>query len=445
MGVGFKVGGSATFKSYVTIQANPNVDVKLINGSIEYTAHSDSNGVAELIVKKKGTYDVWTGSGATYEAEGNTSTIDVPKSNKTYRGQRVKLNAPSSFAIGMYSSNVLAPFWDRPNGNWTGCDVRWGTSFPTSRSQGTSLGTTAGESIVITNTSTVNGIKHSGLTKDTTYYYSIFSYITINKVNYWATTYRSASGTARYYIGNDVTITSTGAWVVPSGWRTAKAFVVGGGGGGSAGNGGGGGGGFTKTSGNFNVVPGSSYWATIGAGGSANGGNGGTSSLGSIANASASGGAGGKDGTSSCGGNGGSGGGASAIYRDDHTYDCKGTAGGSNGSGASDTSYYRPSIWVTFKGGTGQGSTTRAFGESNGTLFAGGGGGGGRGSTNAGMSGGAGGSGGGGAGAGLNGTGSNASANTGGGGGGGYYNTGAESKHNGGAGAAGIIIVRCVA
>ena len=115
-----------------------------------------------------------------------------------------------------------------------------------------------------------------------------------------------------------------------------------------------------------------------------------------------------------CGSNGGSGGGAGGGT----SLDAEGSAGGSNGNDGSDG---RSKL---NKGGLGQGTTTRAFAENNGTLYAGGGGGGGAGGS------GAGGAGGGGAGGNNNGT-----ANTGGGGGG-------ASGKSAGSGGSGIVIVR---
>lgn len=442
MGVGFKVGGSAVFKSFVTIQANPNVDVSLISDAITYSARADSNGIANFIVKKKGTYTVWSGSGANSEAEGNTPTIDVLKPNRTYTGQRVKLNAPSYLRSGVYSSNVLALYWDKPNGNWTGCELRWGkTTYPANRSEGSSISIGAGGDIDLTSTSTVNGFKHTGLTAETTYYYTLFPYITINNVKYWSTVYRSANGTAKYYIGTVLTITDTNKnWAVPTGWRTMKVFVVGGGGGGSSG-GGGGAGGITATSADFDVVPGSTYVATVGAGGTgggATGGNGGETSFGSKVSAAGGGGGSGQN-----GGSGGSGGGAAGIYRSDQ-YDCSGTAGASDGGKAYDNVYYTGAAHKhTYSGGYGQGGTTRAWGLSNGTLYAGGGGGGTRSKH---YTGGSGGAGGGGAGSSdYTVAGGNGGTNTGGGGGGGAYSSSSESSSNGGNGGKGVILVKCIA
>ena len=114
------------------------------------------------------------------------------------------------------------------------------------------------------------------------------------------------------------------------------------------------------------------------------------------------------------GSNGGSGGGAGGGS----SLDAEGSAGGSNGN---DGSEGRSKL---DKGGTGQGSTTRAFGENNGTLYAGGGGGGGGGGS------GAGGAGGGGT------AGSSGAVNTGGGGG------GCQGRKTTGSGGSGIVIVR---
>ena len=124
------------------------------------------------------------------------------------------------------------------------------------------------------------------------------------------------------------------------------AFLVGGGGGG--GIGGGGGGGYTQTS-FVNINDGKTYSIDIGDGGASmqNGKN--TSAFGAIA-------FGGEAGKVETGGAGGSGGG-----------------GGDGGSDGGNGQYYysgNPRY-----GGTGQGYTTREFGESTGFLYAGGGGG----------------------------------------------------------------------
>lgn len=200
-------------------------------------------------------------------------------------------------------------------------------------------------------------------------------------------------------------------------------FLVGGGGNGgsySEANGyssaSGGGGGYTKTQKAFSVTTASTYSITIGG----SGGN--TSAFGYTANA-------GKNGADkSAGGNGGSGGGGSSIWNGN------GMNGGSDGSNGSTASYGN----TTYSGGAGQRSTTREFGESTGTLYAGGGGSGAGGGA-PGASAGAGGSGGGGRGSYYsngNISATSGSTNTGGGGGGGGR-WGAR-----GSGGSGIVIIR---
>ena len=212
-------------------------------------------------------------------------------------------------------------------------------------------------------------------------------------------------------------------------------FCVGGGGGGNGGYnsgdimGNGGGGGYTVTQLKKSVAFGTAYSAIIGAGGAGSkeydevGKRGGSTSFMGV---TAIGGYGG-DGRH--GGSGGSGGGRGG--NSEYSSEWKGGNGGTDGgdgigSGGKGTS------------GTGQGSTTRAFGESTGALYAGGGGG------SAGGSGrgqGFGGAVGGGMGAtgytgqGYENNGGNGGQNTGGGGGGGYIGIG-------GTGGSGVIVIR---
>lgn len=224
---------------------------------------------------------------------------------------------------------------------------------------------------------------------------------------------------------NNVISTSTGNWKIrflTSG--TLKftdlkgaasgidVFCVGGGSGGSAG---GGGGGYTTTKKNVAVQANTNYTITIGAGGaqstSGNPYNGNTTSGFGV---SAAGGS--MDGTGGVkGGNGGSGGGGYTA----------GNGGSNGGNGASGG----------YAGGSGQGSTTREFGESGATLYAGGGG---AGHGKGGSSVGTGGAGGGGNGVKGDNRGYAGTANTGGGGGGGIYG----DNGCGGAGGSGIVVIR---
>ena len=423
--------------STVTVQANPSAVVTLTknnNSNIKYSATANSStGVASITVLCSGTYNITSNNGGSFGVEGNNASVAVTGSTASARF--VKINIPGSLAVGNYSTNVLTAYWTRPSSNWTGCNVRYnsGSTAPANRSSGTNLATGAGNSIALTTTS-VNGYNTGTLSASTTYSFAIFSYITINGTSYWCATSRTASKATASYTGTVVTVTSTQKWTVPTGWRTAQAFVVGGGGGGSSNcgspayGGGGGGGGRTATSGNISVTPGAQVQCTIGGGGAGksglrqNGAGGGSTSFGSYV--SASGGDGGyNEGTGWMhGGNGGSGGGGH-----DGGYNNAGSGGYDGGNGGSSS---------RSGGGTGQGTTTRAFGANNGTLYAGGGGGGAYSSS----SGGSGGSGGGGKG-GSSGNGTAGTANTGGGGGG----AGGNSSYLGGNGGSGVILIKCVA
>lgn len=186
-------------------------------------------------------------------------------------------------------------------------------------------------------------------------------------------------------------------------------FCVGGGGNGKRS---GGGGGYTTTQKNIAVTKGYSYSIVVG------GATGESSGFG----VSAKGGSSGSSGNNgAAGGNGGSGGGNGCGNLS------SGHSGGSDGSDGYGDTYSA--------GGTGQGTTTREFGESDATLYAGGGGG---------ATGGSGGDGGGGD-ATAGGTAGSGVANTGGGGGGAYISTnsyGGVVYGTPGSGGSGIVIIR---
>ena len=202
---------------------------------------------------------------------------------------------------------------------------------------------------------------------------------------------------------------------------TVDVFLLGGGAGGGAYSekyygGGGGGGGKTTTAKKVAIKVNTEYDIQIGTGGGAATAGGTTTALGK----SAAGGATRSSLGYGYGGSGGSGGGAGG-----YSSTKAGGAGGSDG-GAGKTN-------TSATAGSGQGTTTRAFGETSGTLYAGGGGGGGgvnsSGTTTA--------AGAGGSGGGAAGNGKSASANTGGGGGGAKAASG-----TGGKGGSGIVLIR---
>lgn len=196
--------------------------------------------------------------------------------------------------------------------------------------------------------------------------------------------------------GNEITSTTTNNWnirLLTSGTLTftdlrgttsIDVFLVGGGGGSPSKttptdygtvHSGGGGGGYTKTQKAVSVSENSAISVSIGAGGGA-GSSGGTTTVkvnGSTYSASggAAGGApwfNGNNTVCGAGGSGGSGGGSASSG---------GFAGGSGGSDGGNGSSGRSNVFQTGSVGSGQGTTTRAFGESSGELYSYGGSGGG--------------------------------------------------------------------
>lgn len=446
-----------SFKAYLTVQANPGNVVTVTGSRTTYTGTADgTTGIATFEIKKKDVYTITTNSGANSEAEGNTPTVNVNKTGSRFNGQMVKITVPTSLTVANYSSNALTAYWGRPGANWSGSNLRRSTtSAPTSRTAGDNIYSGVGNADIVVNASTtVNGYTNTGLTANTLYYYSLFSYLTINGTTYWSTTYRTGSATAANYVGNSVTLKITQTWTAPTGWRSIQIFGVGGGGGGAGGQvmaRGGGGGGRTSTSGSISVTPGKAYAVEVGTGGAGGesggaaddpkhgGKSGGATKLsdGNTTLFSVGGGDGGwyyrtsAEGYS--GGWGGSGGGAQGYYENGSSLNRDGAKGGSDGSNGGNVQGSRDGhMWW---GGEGQKSTTRAWRLSNGTLYAGGGGGGSRGNN---YSGGAGGDGGGGRG-GTASTGYNGTANTGGGGGGG------ADSYAGGSGGSGIMLIKCIA
>jgi len=220
----------------------------------------------------------------------------------------------------------------------------------------------------------VGWYKESGLTNQVTSSTQVTA--TSNHTLYakWKSIIPTYTYTGSSYTGKDddywyIYFTSDGDLTLDAN-ATIDAFLVGGGGGGGGYSGGsqgqgGGGGGYTTTTRNISITSGTSYDIVIGAGGSGGsseydyGRTGGTTTA---FGSSAAGGSGGIYGGGSnadatyIGGCGGSGGGGT-LYSD---WSGGGGSDGGNGEGV--------------RGGKGQGTTTRAFGEANGTLYAGGGG-----------------------------------------------------------------------
>lgn len=332
-----------------------------------------------------------------------------------------------SFSAAAYSSTQVTLTWKNPaKGPYSGVLVRYKTgSAPTSVTDGTEIYLGTGSNIAAGGSSAqIVG----GLAPSMTYYFSAWGFAMINGVRRFSETVLiDNSATLPRGIK---TITSSGAFVVPAGVTVVDLFGVGGGRGGYAGKGraggDGGSGGYTATKLNLPVLSGETITVTVGAGGSSNMRGGATSFVKKgITVLSADGGQYGA---------GGSGGGGYGHASKTGSY--PGGNGGSNGSDGGG------GLGPGLKG---QGRSTRAFGETSGTLYAGGGGGGGGWLSSAyNSNGGSGGSGGGGyGGQGGGGYGMAASNGTGGGGGGGN-GTGAsyDNEIPGGAGGSGVALIR---
>lgn len=303
-----------------------------------------------------------------------------------------------SFSAAPYSSTQITFTWKNPaKGAFSGVIIRGKTgSCPTSVSDGTQYYKGYGSNKVANGTSSATV---GGFAKGTTYYFRAFSYAVKSGSDWVHETSKTA--TAATTKGQQV-FTSNGTFTVPAGVRSIDIFCVGGGACGSYGNnhdsvlsddfgGAGGGGGYTATKKDYAVTPGQTFAITIGAGAVAYNPRGtstiektygGTTSFASVISAS-----GGKTGYSKktsgtmlyntsgrYGGDGGSGGGTGGGPLNDGLNGGNGGSNGGNGDRSVNDS--NPSNSYFDQGGIGQGTTTRAFGDSSGTLYSGGGGGG---------------------------------------------------------------------
>lgn len=400
-------------------------------------------------------------SGGTYNATQADQTISCKDKYMTSNIILRALNVQSvlSFSATPGTAPSIVFSWKNPaKGPFSGVIIVGKTGgFPANISDGTRYYKGTGNNTAANGTSTTT---ITGFIGGTTYYFRCFSYAIKENAEWVASTTYTANATVNKVKGSQ-TFTSSGTFTVPAGVSSIDVFLVGGGGGGDIGensritdeppyySGPGGGGGYTITQKGVSVTPGEKCSVVIGAGGTqgyvtipSNGTyktsapkDGGKSTFTSKSTTLT---ANGGEAAGWGGGAGGSGGGGNAEYKSS-----SGANGGSNGSDGGTTD--------GTTGGKGQGTTTRAFGESSNTLYSGGGGGG------AGYveyytsdgddyypTPGTGGSGGGGTGAGNNKMAVAGTANTGGGGGGGVARAGTmmTTIGSGAAGGSGICIIR---
>ena len=363
-----------------------------------------------------------------------------------------------SFSVATYSTTQVTATWRWPSkGPYSGIAICGKTGSYPSNINDSRLYTGHGSNYNLgATTSAVIG----GLSPGQTYYFRVWVYCNTSAGDIYSNYSQATAATKPQ--GQQI-FTSSGTFTVPANVTSIDIFCVGGGGGGHYSSttassehqlmsGGGGGGGYTATKKSVSVTPGQQYTVTVGAGGKGGyreyvGGrydyhyavNGSSSSFGSL-----------------CSANGGN----RSWFRDTGGY-LRATLGGSGGSagggnytynGASDGGDTYVYTYSNVEYGKGQGTTTRAFGESNNTLYAGGGGAGSWSNYDYDGGPGTGGAGGGGDGDGggyyndLAKNGGNGVANTGGGGGGASVVADDDGRiysgASGGSGGSGIVIVR---
>lgn len=311
--------------------------------------------------------------------------------------------------VGSTVSGYMRVAWTNPTAaTFAGVRIMYKAgSYPTSPTDGTLLYAGTG-----------TAAEKTGLIDGTLYYIRAFSYNLSNSVYSYNNQTSGAQATGTPYINKGrVVFTESTTWTVPVGVTSVDVFLVGGGGSGGTSDGkelfpnenracySGGAGGYTKTVKKLSVTPGQKIAVVVGAGGKlptstqsiyGYGLDGGVSTFGSY---SVSGGGGTRDKVSKVinkennaneytwqmGKSGGSGSGCggfsqfiSAVSGGDYTKESSGGSDGANGYVAYGSNDYNTvpagvSIAFVHGAGLGQGSTTREFGVSGATLYAGGG------------------------------------------------------------------------
>lgn len=330
------------------------------------------------------------GVAGTYTADANATAAYIYKGKTAYvNGSKITgsmtVSSVVSFSVAATSYNSVTATWKWPSkGPYSGVIIRYKTgSYPTSVTDGTQgyKGTGTASGLNASSSATI-----SGLSQNTKYYFRIWVYCTCSAGDMYSGT-RDATATTKPR--GQQTFTSSGTFTVPSGVTSIDVFCVGGGGAGGraynngdepARGAGGGAGGYTKTVSKISVSSGQQLVITVGAGG-AGGVYGESPTDGNMSSVVRSGTTlcsanGGEKGTSyrfsQNGGSGGSGGGSGGEATSQGYESDRCGNGGSDGSNGYVWSVSSESF-VFASAAEGQGTTTRAFGSSSGTLYSGGG------------------------------------------------------------------------
>ena len=356
----------------------------------------------------------------------------------------IYLQSILSFSCTPYSATKIMFTWQNPSrGPFSGVIIIGKTGgYPTNISDGTRYYKGFGNNA---NAAGISNAIVDGFSVGVTYYFTAFSFTTRNNGE-WISNITKATSITIQKITQ--VFTQSTAWVVPNNVYLVDLFAVGGGQAGDKGMhdsgtcaGWGGNSGKTATLYNFNVSPGGIIYINVGSGGiggesgSFTGYSGGVSNF--VYNQQTICVAAGGDRSI-----GGSGGGSGVYTTTGNAVYSVGGYGGTDGNDGGTNTGYKSGASPRY----GQHSTTRAFGEYNGTLYAGGGGGGGGQDRDSELPGGGGGGGGG---AGALATISNAASGTpgtGSGGGGGATGLGFKSSttHFGGNGGSGVCLIRYI-
>lgn len=384
----------------------------LIPGGASGAGSDDCTATANDVIKGKtaivsgsddepvvGTLALSGNATAAFVYTGKTFYSTDPKTKLT---GTMTVNSILSFSAQAYSGRQILLKWQNPYAAtgrpFTGVNIAYSTGGYPPDGGGTWLWMGCG------NNTASGGWSQVLVTLpnlNTTYYFNANAYVNTSNGTLWGPHLHATATTSGVIIK---TFTASTSYTIPSGFSKMDLFVAGAGSSGSSSkyrtNGGsGGGGGYTKTVKGITISSGEVLNIAIGSGGSGTTGTISTSpwsnfigNAGGISSVTRNGttlilAAGGTNNKSTnnttvsmdeYGKNGGSGGGGGSSIQDND--DGKhgrmyGNAGGSDGSDGKPSRHWSSDSTAIGRAGSGQGTTTKAFGESTGALYGSGGGG----------------------------------------------------------------------